>query len=420
MEKRFRFLTEAQELAFHDMSPNLLLDGPWFSGKSQVVAMKAFELGDAFPGNCIALVRKKRSDLKATLWKWFIDKVLPPDCVIAHNDTDLYRKIKNGTEIYGVGLDSTNDVNKLASREYGFIGVEEATEITEEDFDEKLSRCLRLTTIPFLQLMLICNPGMPAHFIYKRFILNKLPSYNRIKATILPNRPPSYKERMDQLTGVMALRYREGEWVAYEGLVYPFDPQKHIVKPFDIPKDWKRVIVIDFGFDHPFVCQWWAVSPSDAWFLYREIYYSRRTVKTHSAQIKHYNEIDGIEPRIICDHDAEDQATLIENGLITQNAQKDRQSGQQAVFDKFENNQIFFFEDCTIERDTRLVMEKKPASTIEEFPSYIWTNKAKEDMTKEKDDGMDSIRYGIYTTLKSSGLIYSTSSSLSYTDLGIE
>ena len=415
----FKPLNLSQKQAFEDTTPNLLHDGPWFSGKTHIGAAKALMLGLLYQKNCIALVRKKRSDLKATLWKWFIDKVLPPSIVVAKNETDLYRRIANGTEFYGVGLDSDTDVNKLASREYGFMIVEESKEISEDDFDEKISRCLRLPTVPFLQLMLICNPDSPGHFLYKRFIESPKLNYKRIKAQILPVVPPTYKERMDQLTGVFALRYREGEWVAFEGLVYPYNPIKHLIVSFDIPKDWKRVICIDFGFDHAFVCQWWAVSPGDIWYLYREIYHSRRTVKAHSPQIKEFCLKDGIKPIAICDHDAEDRATLEENGIETIPAKKDRLAGQQSVYDKFEHEQIFFFRDCTVERDMRLVMEKKPASTVEEFSSYIWSNKTKEDMGRDDDHGMDDMRYGIHTSLYSTPIIYSVSTSKSFADLGI-
>lgn len=393
--KLFKALTEPQARAFEDISPMLLHDGGWFSGKTHVVAAKGMLLGLLYPNNCIGFVRRKRVDLEATLWKWFIDKVLPPELVIAHNDQKLFRKIKNGTEFFGAGLDSSEEVNKLASREYGFIGVEEATEIPENDFDEKLLRCMRLPNVPFRQLMLICNPSSPGHFLYQRFVVKKLENYKRIKSCILPDVPPNYQEILNQLTGVFKLRYVDGEWASFEGLVYPFDPDKHLIDPFEIPKDWKRVIAIDFGFDHPFVCQWWAVSPSDVWFLYREIYYSKRTVKTHSAQIKEFCVKDDIQPFAFCDHDAEDRATLEENGIYTNAAKKDRQLGQQLVYELFETNRIFFFRDCTVERDMRLVMEKKPASTIEEFPTYIWTNKAKEDMIKVKDDGMDTNRYAV-------------------------
>lgn len=395
MNLDFEALTEPQARAFEDISPMILHDGGWFSGKTHVVAAKGMLLGLLYPNNCIGFVRRKRVDLEATLWKWFIDKVLPPEIVVAHNDQKLYRKIKNGTEFFGAGLDSGEEINKLASREYGFVGVEEATEIDEDDFDEKLLRCMRLPTVPFRQLMLICNPANPGHFLYQRFVVKKLENYKRIKSCILPNVPPNYQTILNQLTGVFKLRYVDGEWASFEGLVYPFDPQKHLIDPFIIPKDWKRIMAIDFGFDHPFVCQWWAISPSDIWYLYREIYYSKRTVKTHSAQIKEYCAKDGIQPSAFCDHDAEDRATLEENGIDTNPAKKDRLSGQQLVYELFETNRIFFFRDCTIERDMRLVMEKKPASTIEEFPTYIWQSKTKEDMVKEKDDGMDTGRYAV-------------------------
>jgi len=426
--------TESQREAFEATEPNLLYDGPWGAGKTHVAAAKAYVIGCLYENNCIALVRKKRVDLKATLWKWFVDKVLPMDAVVKHNDTDLYRKIVNGTEFFGVGLDSDTDVNKLASREYGLIVVEEAREVKESDYDEKLSRCLRLPTVPFHQLMLITNPDAPSHFLYKRFFTEKREGYRRIPATILEGLPESYYKRMDQLRGVYRDRYRDGKWTAYEGLVYPFDPMKNLIPRFDIPYDWRRVIAVDFGFDHPFCCQWWAVSPSDAWYMYREIYHSRRTVNKHAVTIREYINQDiedarkrleldvsedrmtaqryeqrmseitsNLSPSLICDHDAEDRATLSEHGFITRPAKKDRLAGQQAVYDKFENEQIFYLEDSRIEIDQRLLMEQRPVQTVDEFGGYIWASGAKEDMVKKDDDGMDTTRYAIYTDHRSSG-----------------
>jgi len=142
------------------------------------------------------------------------------------------------------------------------------------------------------------------------------------------------------------------------------------------------------------------VAPDDKWYRYREIYHSQRTVRAHSFDIKKYCVIDGIEPEVICDHDAEGMATLRENGIRTIPAKKDRLAGQEAVYDKFMNDQIFFFEDSLVEVDQRLQMEGRPIRTEDEFASYIWANlKTKEDMVKEKDHGMDAMRYAIYTFL---------------------
>jgi hypothetical protein len=41
---------------------------------------------------------------------------------------------------------------------------------------------------------------------------------------------------------------------------------------FDIPPGWTMVCSIDFGFNAPFVCQWWAIDTDGSMYLYREIY----------------------------------------------------------------------------------------------------------------------------------------------------
>ncbi|MBA7529801.1 hypothetical protein ES705_22000 [subsurface metagenome] len=396
----FQPKSEAQKQVMENIAPNLLFNGPWGSGKTHILAEKAYFMGILYQDNKIALVRKKRVDLKTTLWKWLIDKILPSENVVQKNDTELYRKLVNGTEIQGFGLDSTYDINKLASHEYGFIAVEEAVEITEDDYDTKIIRCLRLPSVPFHQLVLATNPGAPSHFLYKRFYMEKREGYEKIEGNILPDLPESYYRRVNTLTGIYRERYKKGKWVSFEGLVYPFDPAKHIIKGFEIPKDGKIVIAIDFGFDHPFVCQWWYVSTDDKWYCYRQIYHSYRTVKVHSGEIKYYCKKDGIEPVAICDHDAEDMATLRENGIKTVPAIKDRLAGQQIVYGKFDNNQLFFFRDSLVERDQRLMMKNLPIRTEEEFGTYVWKGKGKEDMVKTKDDGMDCMRYAIATFLK--------------------
>ena len=125
---------------------------------------------------------------------------------------------------------------------------------------------------------------------------------------------------------------------------------------------------------------------------------TNRTVKVHSETIKEYCEKDKIKtPEIICDHDAEDRATLEENGIMTVKAEKDRLGGQQSVHNLFDNDRIFFFKDAVIETDTRRQIQKMPTCTEQEFGIYKWNNKGKEDMVKTKDDGMDCMRYAIHT-----------------------
>jgi hypothetical protein len=119
--------------------------------------------------------------------------------------------------------------------------------------------------------------------------------------------------------------------VSAEGQVYDgFDPDIHVIDRFDIPKQWTRYRAIDFGYTNPFVCQWWAQDHDGRLYLYREIYMTRRTVKVHSEQI-HRLSAGETYAFTVSDHDAEDRATLAENGIYTTAAVKDISPGIQAV-----------------------------------------------------------------------------------------
>jgi len=406
----FMARTDAQFRAFYDWSDNLLFDGMWFTGKTRVVAAKAYWLSARWPRNCVALVRKKRVDLTETLWAEFVKEIIEPfgdipnKYIIESNKTRLYYKLSNGSEVFGAGLDSTGEVNKLASRQYGFIGVEEATEITEHDFDVKLGRCMRLPRVPFHQLMCITNPSHPAHFLNVRFITEKWDRYNRIQGTLLPDVPESYQVRLDQLKGVDRLRYRDGLWVAQEGAVYPYDPGKHLISMADLDRfegwdSWNRVIGVDFGVDHPCVALFFAVSPSDVYYMYKEIYMTGRSPTVNAKQLKREIDKEGIEDRTIIysDHEAGAFMTFREQGLHMNKAIKDRLAGQGSVFALFEDDRIFFVRDALIEKDQSQLLKGLPYRTVDEFPYYVWADRQKEDMVKIKDDGMDAMRYAVHS-----------------------
>ena len=107
---------------------------------------------------------------------------------------------------------------------------------------------------------------------------------------------------------------------------------------------------------------------------------------------------------IICDHDAEDRATLERYlGMSTIAAFKSVSPGIQkteARYRKADNGKprIFFFRDTLIHpRDEFLEDDKKPCCTTEEIEGYIWdlsANKRKGEVPVKKDDhGCDAKRY---------------------------
>jgi phage terminase large subunit len=144
-------------------------------------------------------------------------------------------------------------------------------------------------------------------------------------------------------------------------------------------------------------------------WLYREIYMTRRLVEDHAKQIlKIVRKPDGTwrEPRpraIICDHDAEDRATLERHvGITTTAARKTVSDGVQAVQVRLRTQpdgrpRLFMVRDSLVETDRELADAKKPTCTAEEIVAYVWPQDVKaerrENPVKEDDHGMDCVRY---------------------------
>jgi len=397
-------LKEAMEAT----NPAILFCGPWFSGKTRLLPEKAYFLSGMYPGYKSALVRKERVHLEATTWKFLTEYVIPRKVLNSsyYNKSKLQITFANGSEIVGYGLE---DAQKIASTEFGFIGVEEAIEITkEEDFNWIESRARQPDQL-FHQVMYCCNAGPPSHYLYQRFYLKNeglyFPGDRLIEGEVLWDlAPESYKVRLSGVHGKFKERFIFNRWVGFEGLIYDVFSPEMIVDRFEIPDDWTYVIGIDFGFHNPFVCQFWAISPDDVWYLEREIYMSGRTINRLSSLIKRIMEernlINGplnkknnageVKLRQFysySDHDAEDQATLKEHGISTRNASKEVIPGIQTVYDRMVRGQVKFFRDAPVEKDIALEMAGKPTSTVEEIGGYIWASKQKDEPKKENDHG---------------------------------
>ena len=224
---------------------------------------------------------------------------------------------------------------------------------------------------------------------------------------------------LDNLTGVRYFRLRKGLWVQAEGAVYEnYDPAVHIIDRFDIPAEWPRFWVIDFGYKNPFVWQAWAMDGDGRLFRYREIYFTERLVEDHARamlQASGYERRDGelvpiVEkpdplPRaIICDHDAEDRATLERHiGRATEAAVKAISPGIQSVQQRLNKAgdgraRIYFLRDSLVEVDRSLAAKSEPTCTEQEFEMYIWPpgvdgKPVKEVPVDKFNHGMDTTRY---------------------------
>ncbi|EMO43807.1 phage terminase large subunit [Leptospira santarosai] len=219
-------------------------------------------------------------------------------------------------------------------------------------------------------------------------------------------------DTLDNLSSAKRKRFRLGVYGSYAGLVYQIDENEHIVDDFPIPQEWKKIRAIDFGFTHPFVCLWIAYdAANDCAYVYREWRETRLTVRAHSEHIKElsiedlpesdrnnsesWKMAERIYAATVADHDAEDRATLEENGIKTEPAKKEVLAGIDLVTDLLEHNpetgkrtQVKFFRSCTY--------------MLNGLYSYRWRDQessakrlADREVVKEDDDECDAFRYGI-------------------------
>jgi len=167
------------------------------------------------------------------------------------------------------------------------------------------------------------------------------------------------------------------------------------------------------------VCQWWAENPDGRLYRYRELYGTKRLVEDWAHDIFALDQHERIRATI-CDHDAEDRATLERHlshraddcsrqtygGVTTTKATKDIESGVQAVQARLQeagdgHPRLFLFRKALARRDPLLTEAKKPTCTEEEIESYVWDRvtggrlgeRILEVPVDRDNHGMDAMRY---------------------------
>jgi phage terminase large subunit len=417
-EHRYGPAGSAREL-FASRQPEVLLSGPAGTGKSRACLEKLHAMCLLNPGMRAALLRKTAVSLGSTALVTYREHVAAE--AIASGEVRWFGgsaqeaasyRYGNGSVIVVGGMDKAT---RIMSSEYDIAYVQEATELTEDDWEAITTR-LRHGVVSFQQIIADCNPDAPHHWLKQRcdrgatrLIYCRHEDNPRLYDPETDTWSPegaAYISKLDALTGVRYERLRGGKWAAAEGLVFDtFDPSVHLHKPIIHPPDsWTRYWSVDFGFTNPFVWQSWAEDPDGRLYLYREIYRTQTLVEDHArAIIAATRTQKGKEPaprEIICDHDAEGRATLERVlGLSTVAAHKSVLEGIEAVKARLKvagdgKPRLFICRDALVERDRALAEAKRPVCTQDEVLEYIWDDKAKKEQPrKENDHGCDAMRY---------------------------
>lgn len=175
-------------------------------------------------------------------------------------------------------------------KEFHRIGVDELTQFTETIYTYLISRIR--TTDPTLrpQILSTTNPGGIGHYwVKERFISITEPGRTHfdpktgLSRVFIPGKrtdnpalelnDPGYEARLQLLPEVEQMRLLHGIWDAFEGQVFTELSQRlHGCEDFQIPPEWERVCVLDWGFAKPFSVGWYAIDYDGVLYRYREWY----------------------------------------------------------------------------------------------------------------------------------------------------
>lgn len=418
---------------FTQASGEIVISGPAGTGKTRAILEWIHERCQTETLR-VLIVRKTLESLKASALVTYQEQVLYEfDGKQSYHDGVSYfggNKIlpasftyqQTGSKIIVGGLDKPS---KILSTEYDVIYVNEATELTLDEWEKLIGRKQRPRLgeqRPASLLVGDCNPDAPTHWIKQRESLGLVQHW----ASRHEDNPAmwdrltgswtqagiDYIANLDTLTGVRRERFRFGRWVAAEGPVYEgWDPTVHVIDRYqgkgrdEVIAEFTHYWDVDFGFTNPFVWHDWCLSPDGDLLLVDETYRTQVLVEDHAENIKARTLGRPRPLAIVTDHDAEDRATFErKTGLRTQPAIKDVSPGIQAVASRLRvqpngRPRLMLFRDACPprERDRSLIEAGKPSCTMDEFTTYVWDQRPGvrkgEAPVKEHDHGMDGARY---------------------------
>lgn len=365
----------------------LVASGWMGAGKSRVLCQKAWMVARRYPGVTVALFRKAQNSISATTERTFerdvVDRRYLAPGHMGRNKSEHWWGLDNGSRIYFLGLDPdpvTGVPSKVGSLDLGWAGVDEAVELTQDDWIMLLGR-LRDPRMPWHQLAAATNPGPPKHWLRERMLTG---GDNRLWVTINANRflTPEYMAMLGNLPDTAAgKRLGKGLWVAAEGVIWTL-PDEQI--RFEAGP-WKRVVAgVDWGFVHAFACEVIGQSGSGRLAVLDEVYEKGVTIDKIIPALQYIRELhkavtfyaDPSEPAYI--------AQCRAAGLPMEPAVNDVSPGLGAV-----------------SKAIAAGMSVAPScrGLLGEIPGYTWmpshAGGFQEKPIEINDDACDALRYGI-------------------------
>ena len=233
-----------------------------------------------------------------------------------------------------------------------------------------------------------CNPAGPEHWFYKEWVCKAAQKKAlRLHFTMddNPGLDAAIRRRYETLyTGVFHRRYVLGQWCVAEGLVYDFQPEKHLAT--ELPKTGSYYISVDYGTMNPFSAGLWCVNGGVAYRL-REYYYDGRQRGRTKTDEEYYEAIEKLAGDLPITSVVVDPSAASFIATIRRKGRFSVRKAKNAVVEGIHQVASFL-------QAGKLQISPDCKDTIREFSLYSWEENAPKDQPrKENDHAMDDIRY---------------------------
>ena len=357
----------------------------------------------------------------------------------------------DGTRIYVNGVDKPQN---LLSDFFDAAFVNQCELLPFEAWDELTARVSeRAGTMPIAMLMGDCNPNAPHHWIRDQTKNRKLEYFRmsfldnpeiieqgserlqQFKIDFENNPDPKLLDkildlfsesglrRVEKLKNLDGLRFKRGFlglWASGEGLVFEdFEPETHIIDMSitSIMPNWRRYLSVDWGYRNPASVIWWALSPDDRLYAYKEIYKTRLTKPDLIALIEKNCDPheDKIHSAAVDSEDQDGVEQLKRAGFRVKEPKKDRVAQIDSVKERLKKDAtgqpaIFFLRDRLVHPpDEDLKDDYRPVEVTDEFLSLSYAEKLKGTRRDDEDvvgdnHGVDGTSYLVQSLGKQRGI----------------
>jgi len=231
------------------------------------------------------MLRRTRTELMDTIER---SRAIYGPLKWTYNEQEKTWRDPKGARLKFAYLERDADAELYQGHSYSRLYVEEAGNFPSPAPIMKLMATLRSGAGVPVGIRLTGNPGGPGHMWVKARYVDAAPLGNKVitdpktglERIFIPSKVgnnqyidgEAYKNRLRASGSPELVRaWLDGDFSVTLGAFFDcWDTSRHVIPPFEIPKDWLRFRSMDWGSASPFSVGWWAIA-SDDWNVHGRV-----------------------------------------------------------------------------------------------------------------------------------------------------